>query len=311
MPGGGIRVSKSEYVDVINNHVHNTSRKSFSGTHGIVATDTLDVRGGTRSGQAKYRTRILGNTVHHNYNEIYSWAPGKDFIHPKIDEGKGISLQRNQEWKYGGRILVANNVAYYNGYSGIHNNDGDNVDFFSNTAYMNSYTASVTYDYHNGGGNIGISISDGKDCKIGNNIAVVDTDVGGPAISFMGVNEDAEVNSNIVWGLGTASLRFDNDVVAVERNTIHANPNFEEPPTNHYATEFSFAPLSTSPAIGDGKSRFAMGVDYFGDIRDTSNPTIGAIENFPGCLAHGQGMCSSTEDCCSAHVCQGDGICRV
>lgn len=308
MPGGGIRISDSEYVDIIENNVHDVSRKSYSGTHGIVATNTLDERGGVRTGQAKYRTRILGNTVHHNYNEIYSWAPTKDEIHPKIDEGKGISLQRNQKWKYGGRILVANNVAYYNGYSGIHSNDGDNIDFFSNTAYMNSYTSTITYGYHVGANNIGISISDGDDCKIGNNIAVVDSDVGGFAISVVGAT-NADIHTNIVWGVGEASLRFDVDVEAIERNPIHADPNFENPPSSLYAMEFSFAPLSSSPAIGAGKPRYATDDDYLGHIRDASNPTIGAIENFPGCLVDGQGTCDHTDDCCSGLVCKGDGLC--
>eukprot|EP00957_Ditylum_brightwellii_P136808 10432571-Ditylum_brightwellii.AAC.1 len=62
MPGGGIRISDSEYVDIIGNNVHDISHKSYSGTHVIVATNTQDKQGGTKTGQAKYSVRILGNT---------------------------------------------------------------------------------------------------------------------------------------------------------------------------------------------------------------------------------------------------------
>ena len=88
------------------------------------------------------KINILRNKVHHNYNEIYSWAPTKTIITPYIDEGKGISLQRNDiddnntptdntddtGWLRG-RFLVANNVCYFNGYSGLHSNDGTRIDF--------------------------------------------------------------------------------------------------------------------------------------------------------------------------------------
>lgn len=284
MPGGGIRVSDSEYIDVINNEVHNNARRSYAGTHAIVATKTRDDRGGSRSGQAKYRVRILANRVHHNYNEIYSWAPGKTEIHNIIDEGKGVSLQRNQAFQYGGRILVANNIAYYNGYSGIHSNDGDNIDFFGNTAYLNSYTTSVTYGYQSGAVNVGISLSDGKDCKVGNNIAVVDTDVNAAAITMTSTS-DAVIHTNIMWGVGTADLKTDSDVVAVEQNPIVGDPLFADPPTSPTdLASANFAPLADSLALGAGKPRFSIDVDYFGDVRDSNNPTIGAIENFYGCV---------------------------
>jgi parallel beta-helix repeat protein len=157
LPGGGIRVAYSEYVDVVDNEVHNCARKSCSGTHGIVATFTPD-RLQQEDPSSKYRVRILRNLVHHNFNEIYSWSPQKSFIHPRIDEGKGISLQRNQVFKNGGRILIANNIAFWNGFSGVHNHDGDNVDMVANTCYMNSYTNTVTYKGGEQKGNqIGIS----------------------------------------------------------------------------------------------------------------------------------------------------------
>jgi parallel beta-helix repeat protein len=156
MPGGGLRVSYSEYVDIIGNEVHDCARKTFAGTHGIVPTYTQDNL--PQEDPSNYRIRVIRNIVHHNYNEIYSWSPLKTIITPRIDEGKGISLQRNQEFKRGGRILIANNIAFWNGFSGVHNHDGDNVDILANTCYMNSYTNTVTYKGSNQEGKqIGIS----------------------------------------------------------------------------------------------------------------------------------------------------------
>jgi len=135
MPGNGFRVAEGDYINIIGNEVDNSSRKSYSGTHGLVVTkaSSIDQKEGTK-------IFIIGNKVHHNYNEIYSWAPSKTFITPHIDEGKGISLQRNtvgRGWTHG-RILVANNLSYWNGFSGIHSNDGDRIDFINNSCYLNS-----------------------------------------------------------------------------------------------------------------------------------------------------------------------------
>lgn len=283
-PGGGIRVSYTEYVDIIDNEVHDTSRKSYSGTHALVVTYTSDDIDGNRSGQAQYRARIMGNLVHNNYNEIYSWAPGKTFIHTGIDEGKGISLQRNNVWNHGGRILVANNLAAYNGYSGVHSNDGDNIDFFSNTAFMNSYTTAVTYGYTKGGSRVGISLAGGNNCRIGNNIVVVDADTGGAPIVVTDDTTNVEVHTNIVWGTTRTNSELKLHLTEGERNIIVENPMLARPADGRYqllsqVTAIDFAPDEGSPAIGAGKPRFATETDYYGHGRAGSNPTIGGIEN--------------------------------
>ncbi|QOD61736.1 T9SS type A sorting domain-containing protein [Polaribacter haliotis] len=274
MPGGGLRVSDAEDVDIIGNDISHSSKRSFSGTHGLVVTKATSSRTGD-----DYRIRILRNKIHHNYNEQYSWAPDKDKITPHIDEGKGISLQRNRttyeddgttikvDWE-NGRILVANNIAYYNGFSGIHSNDGDRVDFISNTAYFNSYTKSVTEDTgttpptSNNGGNIGISMSDGQDCKIINNISVIDSRLKKSAISvkqntratstvtatqIANGEPYAEVKNNLIYGTtygGTiGSINEGQATTDIDVNTIKLDPQFVDP------TNFDFRLKITSPAI--------------------------------------------------------------
>lgn len=168
MPGGGLRVSDCEDILIQGNEINDCSRRSSGGTHGLVVTKATSTRT-----TDDYRIKIIGNKVHHNYNEQFSWAPDKIVVTPHIDEGKGISLQRNQtvpgiDWE-NGRILIANNICYYNGFSGIHSNDGERVDIINNTCYFNSYTKSITEwtgVVDPNGGNIGISLQGGEGHKI-------------------------------------------------------------------------------------------------------------------------------------------------
>jgi parallel beta-helix repeat protein len=239
MPGGGIRASKTEYVDIVGNTVHDCARRTYSGTHALVVTYTTDVL--PKEGTLNYRARILRNVVHHNYNEIYSWSGEKVGIHARIDEGKGISLQRNQEFKNGGRILVANNVAFWNGYSGVHSQDGDNIDIVANTCYMNSYTNTVTYKGQTqSGSNIGISLQGGSNCTIYNNIAVIDSSWRGFAISVSKSSTTA-VDSNLIHGVGANTLAFDEDFEAIQTNTLVGDPDFFNAPD----TDFSISSASS------------------------------------------------------------------
>jgi hypothetical protein len=91
MPGGGLRVATSKYVAITNNTLYRNSARSYSGTHALVVTKSNPI------GSNDYSITISKNIVHHNYNEMYSWSPKKTIITPRIDEGKGISLQRNNK----------------------------------------------------------------------------------------------------------------------------------------------------------------------------------------------------------------------
>ncbi len=266
MPGGGLRVSECEYITIEENEVHYNSLRSYSGTHGLVVTKATSTD--TLSG---YKIWIVRNKVHHNYNEVFSWAPTKTIITPHLDEGKGISMQRNQVsngW-VNGRILIANNLCYWNGFSGVHSNDGDRMDFINNTCYMNSYTGTVTDTFENAN-NIGISSSDGDGMRMINNIIVVDNNVGGYALSSKN-NPGLVVRNNLVLGLNGGTLRADPDVTTVEVNTLNSDPQFNNP------VGFDFSLKSTSPAIGYADTTFAQAKDYLNFIRD-NNPDAGALE---------------------------------
>ena len=260
-PGNGLRVAVCDYVNIIGNEVHNTSRKSYSGTHGLVVASAASI-----DGNNGHKIFITHNLVHHNYNEIYSWSPQKDIITPHIDEGKGISLQRNMPadgW-VNGRFLVANNITYWNGYSGVHANEGARMDFINNTSYKNYYTAQYTYNDLTKSGQFGITAQDCESIRMVNNISYT-----GPGIKKAfgaGNTSNLEVSNNVVYG------DLDLEVDAVDQNSIFADPEFVDP------DNFNFNLQDTSPAINAGSASDAPSDDFAGVDRDAA-PDIGALEN--------------------------------
>jgi len=254
-PGNGFRVANSDYINVIGNEVHNTSRKSYSGTHGLVISNSKSIDTNTQT-----KIFVLRNKVHHNYNEIYSWAPSKTIINPQIDEGKGISLQRNDlehTWTHG-RILVANNLTYFNGFSGLHSNGGRGVDFINNTSYFDSFTGE--------GNNHGISLQLSEDVSIINNIVVNDISVGGFGIAASNSSSNYTVKNNLVNGT------IDSQIDVVDVNTIFADPLFTNP------EQFDFTLQEGSPAIGTASVSHAPEDDFTGMLR-IFEPDRGAFES--------------------------------
>ena len=273
-PGVGLRVAECSNTLIELNDIHDCSRRSYSGTHALVATKTMP--GSLKKDDGSiYSVIIRRNNIHNNYNEIFSWVGTKDFITPRIDEGKGISLQRNdiEEWQNcGERILVENNVCYWNGFSGVHSNDGYHIDFINNTCYMNSYTNTVTYaNEDQQGNNIGISTQRGNDIRIINNISVIDNDWGGFAISA-GNSSNLFISDNLIYGVDGEPAQ-DPDVTAIEVNTIVSDPLFVNPQDN----DFNLS--KNSPAIGAANPQYAPVDDFYGENRDTE-PDLGAIEYF-------------------------------
>jgi len=255
-PGTGLRVAKSDYVNIIENEVDHCSMRSYSGTHALVVHSSVSI-----DDKKGYKIKILRNKIHHNYNEIFSWSPSKTIITPHIDEGKGISLQKNSVengWKHG-RILVANNEAYNNGFSGIHNNGGARIDIIHNTCYMNSHSAKQ-------GKNIGISSSNGTDIKIINNIIVTDTTASGYAISVVN-DSKLKIRNNLVQG------KLDNELDAKKTKTIMGRANFVD------EEGFDFRLNHDSDAQGKAKVFKAVSLDMGKNIRDDIAPDIGAWED--------------------------------
>ncbi|ANW96458.1 hypothetical protein AXE80_09270 [Wenyingzhuangia fucanilytica] len=299
MPGGGIRFSEIAYSSIIGNSIHNCSRRSYGGTHALVVTKAtslatdVNISGGGDDSSSNpnddttHRIKINKNRIYFNYNEVYSWAPTKTEITPHLDEGKGISLQRNRTtdapWE-AGRILVSNNICYWNGFSGVHSNDGDRIDFINNTCYLNSYTNTVTLAPNGTGGNIGISVSDGEDLTIENNISVIDGGLEKYAIASNKSDNITTVANNVIWAT-EGSLVEDSEITGIQVNTVNADPVFVSVPSisdvkssaNPHLLTFDFHLQASSSAIDHADSNVAPSDDYDGVTR-SATPEAGAYE---------------------------------
>lgn len=252
LPGTGLRAFQSDYFTITQNEIYHNSGRSSSGNHGLVVHSSTSID--TNNG---YKIFITKNLVHDNFNEVYSWSELKDFITPHIDEGKGISMQKNtvaNGWA-NGKIKIENNICYGNGYSGVHVNEGIRIDIINNTCYNNTYSS----DSPNSNG--GISVQDGIDIGVYNNISVTDTNFG---YAYSAANDTNVVfNKNLAQGTIKSGINIS--------NTTSANPNFFNAAGN------DFHLLSASAAINKSLITYAPTDDYYSKIRDAA-PDYGAVE---------------------------------
>lgn len=137
-PGGGIGAMQADYVTFENNLVYNNAWFTMyaCSAMGILYPFNSDEETG-------YKIRIIGNTVYNNRTMIKWYRTGK------YSDGNGIIIDVNKsphpdapdevkrQGAYKARTLVANNVCYFNGGSGIHSFRSQHVDIINNTAYMN------------------------------------------------------------------------------------------------------------------------------------------------------------------------------
>ncbi len=263
MPGTGLRVQSSDYVTVENNTVHNSSRRSSAGNHGMVIHSVTNKVDGITITDEGYRIKIIGNTVYNNFNEVYSWSSLKTFVTPHIDEGKGITVQKTDStFDNGtGRILIANNVVYNNGFSGIHTNYATKVDIYFNTAVENTATGTGT--------NAGISVSDSKKCNVFNNIAYSINTFGGEVYSTDSTNL---VGNEIVFkknlAVGIIDSIFDaSDFIMATASELGLLS----------APEYRVSSTSLAVDAGDASILSAVPFDKDGSTRG-SNPDLGAYE---------------------------------
>jgi hypothetical protein len=123
-PGGGIGVIGADYVQILNNTVHDNAHWSAYGNSGISIASS--VNSDTKSG---VHDIISGNTSYNNTELVPFFAVGT------ITDGEGIILDTNTGFT--GEILVQGNTTYGNSGAGIESFLTNNAVINGNTSYAN------------------------------------------------------------------------------------------------------------------------------------------------------------------------------
>lgn len=232
-PGAGIGPGQSDWVTIENNVIRNNSWTT------IYATSGISINGGSNfdGTSGGYRTLIRNNETSGNRTfEIWKQIG-------KVSDGNGIIIDVNQdskapeELRYNGRTLIANNLTYNNGGSGIHAFKSKRVDVINNTVYMNS--ASPELDWGQ------MFVQQSSDVRFINNIVVAPPDqpVNTNGAKYGDQNsKDIYRAGNLYFGGGTAPIMGEGDVIG--------DPQFENPSIDAAVADFRLK--ADSPAIGTG-----------------------------------------------------------
>jgi hypothetical protein len=201
-PGGGVAVCQADYITITDNIVFDNAWWSPYETSGISiwqAWNADDASG--------YHNFIERNQTFGNRNYI------PDINSGQITDGNGIILDDSKntqagskEGVYRGRTLIANNLCYGNGGSGIHAFMSEHVDVFNNTCVDNNRTP------ENHGGQAFANSAD--DASFRNNILEGPFD---KPINSNWNNGKVDWDYNIFWGgkpevSGPHDLRVDSKV---------------------------------------------------------------------------------------------------
>lgn len=259
-PGCGIVAQQSDYVTFENNIIYNNAWFTMYACSGISILNPVNSDEET----SIYKNVVIGNTVYNNHTKIKWYASSN----PRYSDGNGIIIDVNlspdnsstQEVKedgaYRGCTLVANNVCYFNGGSGIHAFKSQNVDIFNNTAFMNEQRYNGDYGE--------IFSQSGKNNRIANNIMYSKSDGKCNNFSTGGATYSYNLYYNGKW---TGDL-WSNKL---------GNPLFVKEPKNP-ADAADFHVQEGSPAIGFGIAySFIPSTDKEGVDR-TTNTTVGAYQ---------------------------------
>ncbi|MFF0022936.1 right-handed parallel beta-helix repeat-containing protein [Streptomyces sp. NPDC005496] len=251
--GGGISAGDADYVTIDRNHVYSNSWYTVFATSGISILAARDV---DRGDSGTYKIRITDNVVHDNETKV-KWEHCKCY-----SDGNGIIVDTLKDKAkagatgpdYQGRVLVANNVSYDNGGSGIHSYKSQHVDILNNTAYQNGRSTRMD-SYAN------IYAHNSTDVRILNNVAYGRA---GQATNSKYKNVDVTYDYNVYYGGRAPEVKGPHDIVA--------DPRFVKPGTDAGA---DFRLREGSPAIASGKAVPAVTTDITG-ARRSGVPDRGA-----------------------------------
>ncbi|MBN3927578.1 MAG: right-handed parallel beta-helix repeat-containing protein [Nostoc sp. NMS4] len=230
--GAGISAIQADYVKVDNNTVFNNAWYSLYGCSGISMLNNW-----SSDNNQGYKIFVTNNRSYNNRMYV-PWIDAG-----KITDGNGIIVDVSKGYR--GRVLVANNIIYNNGGSGIHSHDSQHVDIINNTAYLNQQSPEVK---KKGKGEIYAGYS--SDVKIFNNIMYA---APGSAANSNMKNVNVTYNYNVYLNNSRINITGPRDIIA--------DPQF----VNASARDFRLK--STSPAINSGLKWNSLTTDFIGNPR--------------------------------------------
>jgi parallel beta-helix repeat protein len=263
--GGGIGSVYSDYLTISGNTVYNCGYYAPYACSGISiyqpkAIDNFE----------GYKFFITNNISHSNYNYIpFYFSNASDSSKREFTDGNGIILDdffgsQNfigdaMEKPYNGKCLVANNVVYNNGGSGIHTFKSSNVAIVNNTAYKNGRHEKMDP------GQIFALAS--KNIRIMNNIMVA---LPGKKINAEWKNTNVEYSHNLYFD------ETGNPIIPVIGfNAIIANPEFVNPTIE----KPDFRLKANSPCLKWGEKVKEVKYDFNNQSRNNEQKVdLGAFE---------------------------------
>ena len=253
-PGNGIEAEHADYVTISNNTVYRNAYWSPYADSGISLYELRD------SDQNQgYKNYVMNNVAYSNQEFIPFYAQGK------ITDGNGIIIDDNMNTQsnnvpYGGRTLVANNVSYLNGGSGIHAFSSQHVDIIANTAYFNNQSSNLKLGQIFG--------YDAADVNILNNIMYAPSSK--PAMTSNGNGASVTEDYNLIYG-PVLQKAIGNMIIGA--HDVVSNPQFTNP------TAGNFTLTASSPAMIRATHNMEPATDILGVTRPLANaPDLGAYQ---------------------------------
>lgn len=281
--GAGI-AGGADYYTISGNTVYNSATYNAYGESAIDTGATFDTN--PTDTTTPYRQIITNNIVYNNVEEVPWFAQGK------ITDGEAIIVDSNQNASYAGsgieypaysgRTLIANNVIYNNGSSGVEVFESAHVDIVNNSFYGNDdnpYENEVTYGTGPTSpptrGEIALGdIVNGtnfSDTNVYNN--VIYSLPGGIPINLYVPCATCKIDYNLTYGGANV---YGGTATGIGTHNISVDPLYVAPA----ATPLSSVNLQLqagSPAIGAGTSMLAPTTDINGKARPSANGyTMGA-----------------------------------
>lgn len=262
--GGGISASHTDYLTIENNTVYRCAFWSPYANSGISVYQPTEIDDSTA-----YKIIIRNNVCFENYEKIpFFYSNKNDPSKRKVTDGNGIIIDdfsNSQAWggsgnkqPYRGRTLVANNVVFANGGSGIHSFKSSNVDIVHNYATDNNRHPQLKDGQIFG--------NSSKNMRILNNIMIAPA--GKPATSGY-KTEGILKDYNLYATLDDSAPKYDGEKL----NNIVAAPGLELIGWDQGKRGYKTSP--DSPLRRAGMPLADAVADFFGNARNEAKPDIG------------------------------------